>query len=112
MRPIDADALQQIFNEVSTSLMRKPALTKDIEHMVRAFLMTTEMINDAPTIEVEPVKHGTWIFQGHRDSDGRNIYCCSNCNMYEYVFPYNVASWRAREKYCAGCGALMDGGAD
>ena len=60
MRLIDADELQKIFNETSTALMREPKLLKDIEHMVRAFLMTTEMIKDAPTIEAEPVKLG-WI---------------------------------------------------
>jgi hypothetical protein len=63
MRLIDGDELQKIFNETSTSLMREPKLLKDMEHMVRAFLMTTEMIKDAPTIEAEPVKHGRWIFK-------------------------------------------------
>ena len=58
----------------------------------------------------QPVTYGEWIFQGHRDSEGRNIYCCSNCDFYKYVFPYNVASWRAREKYCPSCGAMMDRG--
>lgn len=58
----------------------------------------------------QPVTHGEWIFQGHRDSEGRNIYRCSNCDFYKYVFPYNVASWRAREKHCPSCGAMMDRG--
>lgn len=50
MRLIDADALQELFNECSSNLLSRPELTKDTEHMVRAFLMVTEMINDAPTI--------------------------------------------------------------
>lgn len=55
MRLIDADALQNLFNEVSTSLLAKPELRKDTEHMVRAFLMTTEMMQDAPTEDAVPV---------------------------------------------------------
>lgn len=55
MRLIDADALQSLFNEVSTSLLAKPELCKDTEHMVRASLMTTEMIQDAPTIDAVAV---------------------------------------------------------
>ena len=55
----------------------------------------------------QPVMHGEWIFQGHRDSEGRNIYCCSNCDFEVKVFPYNVGRWRSNEKYCPGCGALM-----
>ena len=58
----------------------------------------------------QPVTHAEWIFQGRRDSEGRTIYCCSICNFDVRVFPYNVASWRAREKYCPSCGSMMDRG--
>ena len=57
----------------------------------------------------QPVTHADWIFQGQRDSEGRNIYCCSECDFEVKVFPYNVASWREHEKYCPGCGAMMKG---
>lgn len=56
MRPIDADALQKLFSEVSTGLLGKAPFDKDIEHQVRAFLMTAEMIADAPTIDAVPCK--------------------------------------------------------
>lgn len=55
MRLIDADALQTLFNDVSTSLLGKAELCKDTEHMVRAFIMTTEMIQDAQTVDAVPV---------------------------------------------------------
>lgn len=56
-RYIDADALQKLFNEVSTSLLCRRELAKDTEHMVRAFIMVTEMIQDAPTVDaVEAVR--------------------------------------------------------
>lgn len=55
MRLIDADALQTLFNDVSTSLLGKAELCKDTEHMVRAFIMTTEMIQDTQTVDAVPV---------------------------------------------------------
>lgn len=55
MRLIDADALQGIFNEVSTSLLCKKEFEKEVAHMVRAFLMTTEMIRDAPSVDAVQV---------------------------------------------------------
>lgn len=54
-RLIDADALHKLFGAVTTDLLSKPELSKDFEHMVRAFIMTTEMIEDQPTIDAVPV---------------------------------------------------------
>ena len=62
------------------------------------------------TKDWQPVTHGEWIFQGRRDSEGRNIYCCSNCDFEVKVFPYNVGRWRENEKHCPSCGAMMDRG--
>lgn len=58
---IEREVLQNLFNEVSTSLLSRGELAKDAEHMVRAFLMVTEMIQDAPAADVAPVRHGMWI---------------------------------------------------
>lgn len=55
MRLIDADALQSIFNATTTELLKDKDLQKDIEHVVRACLMTTEMIKDAPTVDAVEV---------------------------------------------------------
>jgi hypothetical protein len=111
MRPIDADALQQAFNEVTTSLMRNPALTKDSEHMVRAFLMTTEMIKDAPTID-----HRDMIVKAHwEECDYKTFehgeiethygkgFCCSLCRC---GFKKDELKYR---NFCPSCGAKMDG---
>lgn len=68
MRLIDADALQALFNVVSTSLLGDAELCKDTEHMVRAFIMTTEMIQDAPTIDAVPVV---------RCKDCKQLQCCN-----------------------------------
>lgn len=55
MRPIDADELKELFREVIGGIAKKPEIQKDLEHMVRASAMTIQMIDDAPTIEAEPV---------------------------------------------------------
>lgn len=55
MRLIDADALQNLFNDTTTSLLGRAEIQKDAEHMVRAFLRTTEMIRDAATVDAVPV---------------------------------------------------------
>ena len=102
---IDREALQKLFNDVSTSLLSRGELAKDAEHMVRAFLMVTEMIQDAPAVDVEPVRHGRWLgkpglFQGK----------CSICGYMTYD---KTADWvRAYWPYCPNCGNPMDGGGE
>lgn len=95
MRLIDGDALQKLFNEVSSSLLCRRDLAKDTEHMVRAFLMVTEMIQDAPTVDAVPVaRRGRWI-----EEDGIQI--CSECGEEHEWEDY-------RAPYCDTCGAKMD----
>lgn len=78
-RYIDADALQKLFNEVSTSLLCRRELAKDTEHMIRACIMVTEMIQDAPTVDAVEVvrcrdcKH-------HRTLRDRDM-CAKNADM-------------------------------
>ena len=97
---IDREALQSLFNEVSTSLLGRNELTKDAEHMVRAFLAVTEMIQDAPAADVAPVVHGRWIHDGYRINGGVNWCHCSECGKSD--------SFCARTNYCPNCGAKMN----
>lgn len=53
MRLIDADDLEELFREVIGFIAKKPVMTSDLEHMMRASAMVIEMIKDAPSIEVE-----------------------------------------------------------
>ena len=61
-------------------------------------------IDDAPTIEAEPVRHGRWV----------NDIFCSECSR----FPVDVSCHISNQdltKYfsrCPHCGARMDGGED
>lgn len=95
MKLIDADRLQKLFNATSSALLSDVELSKDIEHVVRACLMVSEMISDAPTIDAELVKHGKWV----RLTRG---WYCSSCR--ELVFPKTMESGT---DYCPFCGAKM-----
>ena len=53
------------------------------------------LVEDAPTIEAEPVKHGRWELI---DEQEPRRYGCSKCKS---------LSWEA-SNYCLYCGAKMD----
>ena len=95
-RLIDADALLKSFDvawmweydETGCGVRKKAVPTKTIE--------------EAPTIDAEPVRHGRWVdrptaikYISHSE--------CSTCG-----------SWQGENwmNYCPHCGAKMDGGAD
>ena len=54
-----------------------------------------EDIENAPTIEAEPVVHGRWIH------DINNLYGCSECMERETMSPKKL------KNYCPNCGAKM-----
>jgi len=95
MRLINADELHTRFKEISFG-----DLTGDELAMVMKFY---DMINNTPTIDAEPVRHGQWI----EDGPG---WICSYCGTefkdeiefvkldYDYYMPH----------YCPHCGAKMD----
>lgn len=53
MRLIDADELEELFREVIGNIAKKPEMKGNLEHMVRASAMVIQMIQDAPSIDVE-----------------------------------------------------------
>lgn len=53
-------------------------------------------IDEAPTIEAEPIRHGKWISHG-------SYFTCSVCD--EEQFGIDTGRY-----YCQNCGAKMDGG--
>lgn len=96
---IEREALQNLFNDVSTSLLSRGELAKDAEHMVRAFLMVTEMIQDAPAADVELVRHGRWVTHYRSGTTVAEGYVSTCCDM-----------WNNRKSdFCPNCGARMDG---
>jgi hypothetical protein len=58
-----------------------------------------QCIDDAPTIEAEPVKHGRWEL--HADGSGT----CNQCRFRQkHIWDDDDA-----QNYCGVCGAKMDG---
>jgi hypothetical protein len=77
------------------------------------------MIENMPTIEAEPVKHGRWVEKKAYEEDrqmGFNFQIvCSNCdeqNSVLYSFDENsepTEKYFMRTPWCPWCGAKMDG---
>lgn len=60
-------------------------------------------IENAPTVDAEPVRHGRWIDHGDYITTAYgslDIKVCSNCNAEVTLDGYDY--------YCPNCGALMD----
>lgn len=63
-------------------------------------------IEDIPTADVQPVKHGRWVFYKPPNDwsemrlSTKSFYVCDICGH----IVYDISN------YCPGCGAVMDGG--
>lgn len=114
VRLIDADALKASFEEDGH-------LSSYIE----------EFIDNAPTIDAEPVRHGQWVLEAHdeRMNCRWNVTAeCSECcddrkEIWAGFFPDvppSIARYVALESaesvklsnYCPNCGAKMEGAKD
>ena len=100
MRLIDADALMKKYGEPCHSF--------------------ADVIENMPTIEAEPVRHGKWIqLEGNAIT---NEFFCSECGQRKISFRvinpkpggFAIADEKGRfyyppdDKYCNECGAKMD----
>ena len=98
MRPIDADELKKDFiNHIEFSVGEKG----DAYMIVDACLA----IDEAPTIEVEPVMHGHWVAM---NDDGRGYadeFGCTNCSC---VVKYGCFTKGCDYERCPYCGAKMN----
>ena len=61
-------------------------------------------IKEAPTADVEEVKHGEWLLLDECANEG--VYC-SVCRKKVYRTEY--ANQKIKSKFCPNCGARMDG---
>lgn len=86
MRLIDADALKALIIR-----RRKEAKTLTGIDMVM-------VVDDAPTVDAAPVKHGKWEDYGH----------CSCCGWGWSDLVYDRTEQMSRMNYCPTCGACMD----
>lgn len=106
MRLIDADALKEVicdnvypvtdyFNSRDYGMFWTGGIEK--------------AINEAPTIDAEPIKHGRWIWsedapleEGQIEGDREAWYKCSECDAYDLRLKDCHAN------YCWSCGARME----
>ena len=64
---------------------------------------TIDMIEDAPTVDAVPVRHGKWVNAPLCGND----YCrCSNCGSWHNIHA-NLRG-EINFKYCPNCGARME----
>ena len=84
MRPIDADALKNVFEEDG-----------HLSGYIEGF------IDDMPTLDVAPVVHGRWIRLQHSGS-----IVCSNCGR--RIRKNCGNDYADFENHCPNCGARMD----
>ena len=98
-RLIDADALKESVH--AHDYVLKDCLNSTDKGMFTVGIM--QAIDEQPTIDAEPVKHGKWIWKGE---DGDSRWMCSECKCKEYVPTCNGVPniW----DYCPNCGARMD----
>lgn len=98
MRLIDADALKQKY----TMVLKR---YKPNAIMERAAILL-EDVDNAPTIDAEPIRYGKWIPSDPPDAPVTKLYKCSVCGLgyedddtdCEVYYPW---------KYCPHCGARM-----
>ena len=63
--------------------------------IIPVMAVPTWVINNAPTIKAEPVRHGRWVAQDNTFTR----FMCSECKSKNH---------HERTEYCPNCGAKMD----
>lgn len=100
MRLIDAEKLAEVLNrylEAPHVQLRNCDISVGLRMGINTCLT---FLNNANTIEAEPVRHGRWV-PFHSEAAG-DIQYCSACEI----------GFDAKMAYCPHCGAKMDGWMD
>ena len=84
-------------NGKKTRLIDANALMNRIDHDTAFSALLEELLDEQPTIDAEPVRHGKWIYHIDSESIGET-WICSECNGEELC----------KTKFCPYCGARMD----
>lgn len=104
MRLIDADAL---IDEIKNGLWDWDSV--DGIKSSTVLKQTISDINNMPTIDAEPIKHGKWIPLYPHDVPITNEYKCSVCGLGFDEDEETECVVYDTFKYCPHCGSRMDG---
>lgn len=108
MRLIDADALMKSIGcEDATKYGNKTAEQQHNSYSTMMMYEIADEIDDAPTIDAEPVRHGVWEYQPATLCTKAG-YQCTACRGSVWNSPDVPQAF----KRCPECGAIMDGGAE
>ena len=103
MRLIDADKLKQYIDDCECCDKCDKIGFMCNEHCELPDFLTHQwerVLNEQPTVEAEPVRHGQWDYVTVVDE---GFWRCSNCGT-----PSEALGARKLYKYCPFCGAKMD----
>lgn len=107
MRLIDADALIEAIDEISWYSFYNGNFVNGAECDEKALYKAIDIfatVDNAPTIEAEPVKHGRWVKKWHDNSlIGHEYEECPDCGC---IISDTEKFWDCN--YCPNCGAKMD----
>lgn len=105
MRLIDADKLLDTLGIDSLDCEKCSWGNFDYCKRGSDFVDACSAIEDAPTVDAEPVRHGHWV-----DNNGRYGWFCSQCKKENnYAYDYNENNViELQDHYCPNCGARMD----
>lgn len=102
MRLIDVDALRADYGMAEDCKNCKTGYRSCEYDRIYSKMDFCGWLDDAPTVDAVPVRHGRWIRHDYADIvDGYYVpeYECSECH-----------SWKKGDSdYCPDCGARMDG---
>ena len=103
---INREALRDSVESIDWYSVRRGELITGAESSENALYKASDIysaIDNAPTADVAPVRHGRWIAIKVLNEWDKGQ--CSECRSI-----FNSSVWGTN--YCPNCGAKMDGGAD
>lgn len=83
-----------------TRLIDADSIPWDVDGVGEIPVITKEEIDEMPTVDAVPVRHGKWIYY-YRIEQGRALRC-SECKMVFWVGDGREGN------FCPNCGAMMD----
>ena len=105
---INREALRDSVESIGWYSVRRGELITGAKSSENALYKANDIysaIDNAPTADVAPVRHGRWIKRKSLHAESGIVAKCSDCQR-------DVQYLGNPLKYCPNCGAKMDGGAD